>query len=98
MRVPFFNAASRCPQIGLFLLLAAVMTIFQCGAASSSLPGEWPTYGNGPTHAGYFPGTLNGLPFIQKWKASMPNFNVSQAAVGGGRVFITVGWYYGPMS
>jgi len=79
-------------------LLAALLTTFQCGAASSNLPGEWPTYGNGPTHAGYFPGTLNGLPFIQKWKAPMPNFNVSQAAVGGGRVFVTVGWYYGPMS
>ena len=28
----------------------------------------------------------------------MPNFNVSQAAVGGGRAFVTVGWYFGPMS
>lgn len=98
MRAPFPDGASHCVQIRLFSLLAALLTTFECGAASSSLPGEWPTYGNGPAHAGYFPGTLNGLPFIQKWKASMPNFNVSQAAVGGGRVFITVGWYYGPMS
>ncbi len=28
----------------------------------------------------------------------MPNFNISQAAVGDGRAFVTVGWYYGPMS
>ena len=97
-RVPFHDRKSRRVQIRLFLLLAALLTTFECVAASSSLPGEWPTYGNGPAHTGYFPGTLNGLPFIQKWRVTLPNFNVSQAAAGGGRVFVTVGWYYGPMS
>jgi hypothetical protein len=64
----------------------------------ANLSGDWPTYGNGPAHSGYFPGTLNGLSLVQKWKAPMPNSNISQPAVGGGRVFVTVGWYYGAMS
>ncbi len=68
-------------------------------ATQSNLPGDWTTYGNGPAHTGYFPGKLNGLPLALKWKAPMqysPNSygNVlSQAATGGGRVFVSVGYY-----
>lgn len=67
-------------------------------AYESNLRGEWHTYGNGPAHTGYFPGTLNGLPFVQKWKAPMPSGHVTQPAIGGGRVFVTTGWYFGPMA
>src|SRR5262249_35902115 len=72
---------------------------FQGRAASSaSLNGDWTTYGNNPGHTGYFPGTLNGLPFVSKWRTPMPNFNVTQPAIGNGRVYITTGWYYGNMA
>lgn len=84
---------------GAFLLLLGTLFASQEGSAASSanLFGDWTTYGNGPAHTGYFPGTLDGLPFIQKWKEPTPNWNVSQAATGGGRVFITTGWYFGTM-
>lgn len=67
-------------------------------ATQSNLSGDWPTYGNGPAHSGYFPGKLNGLPWVQKWKAPMPYLVISQPAVGGGRVYVSVGYYYAAMS
>jgi hypothetical protein len=82
----------------LFVCLALLSPLVAHATYQANLPGDWPTYGNGPGHAGYFPGTLNGLSFVQKWKAPMPNFNISQPAIGGGRAFVSVGWYYGAMS
>lgn len=96
-----FHLPPRSPRLlGLFVSLLVPVFAVQVTQAeySADLVGDWPTYGNGPAHTGYFPGTLNGLPFVAKWKAPMPNWNVSQAAIGNGRAFVTVGWYYGPMS
>ena len=67
-------------------------------ATQANLPGDWPTYGNGPAHTGYFPGTLNGLPFALKWQTPMPHAVISQAAIGGGRVYFSVGDYYSAMT
>jgi hypothetical protein len=83
-----------------FLMLLLSMAGFAGSgtAAQPTLYGDWPTYGNGPAHTGYFPGRLNGLPFILKWTAPMPNYNILQPVTGEGRVYVTVGWYYGAMS
>src|ERR1044071_5971522 len=82
-----------------FVLLLATLAAPRCrGAVSANLPGDWPTYGNGPTHSGYFPGTLNGLPFVFKWKTTLPHYAVSQAAIGNGQAFVCVGYYYSAMS
>jgi hypothetical protein len=67
-------------------------------ATQPSLPGDWPTYGNGPAHTGYFPGKLNGLPWVQKWKTPMPHNVLSQPAIGGGRVYVSAGYYFSAMS
>ena len=72
----------------LFGFLVAGFTSF---AAQPNLPGDWPTFGNGPAHTGYFPGKLNGLPFVFKWQRPNPSFVTSQPAVAGGRVFVSVG-------
>ena len=82
----------------------SILVWFAAGLASSAmatqpnLPGDWPTYGNGPAHTGYFPGKLNGLPFVQKWKTPMPHNVISQAAIGGGRVYVSAGYYFSAMS
>jgi outer membrane protein assembly factor BamB len=67
-------------------------------ATQPNLAGDWPTYGNGPAHTGYFPGTLNGLPFVLKWQAPMPHAVISQAAIAGGRVYFSVGYYFSAMT
>jgi outer membrane protein assembly factor BamB len=72
--------------------------IAQAAAVQPNLIGEWPTYGNGPAHTGYFPGTLNNLPFVQKWKTPVPSSTISQPAVAGGRVFVAAGYYYSAMT
>jgi hypothetical protein len=67
--------------------------------SQATLTGDWPTYGAGPAHTGYLPGRLNGLPFVLKWKSPMQYSQnsygnvLSQAAVGGGRLFVSVGYY-----
>jgi len=71
---------------------------FDASATQPNLSGDWQTYGNGPAHTGYFPGKLNGLPFVQKWKTPVGHTVISQPAVGGGRVYVSVGYYYSAMS
>jgi large repetitive protein len=67
-------------------------------ATEATLSGDWPTYGKGPSHTGYVPGKLNGLPWVQKWKTPMPHSVLSQVAVGGGRVYVSAGYYFSAMS
>ncbi len=95
---------SFCFRLCLVVLLTAglLSTVL---ATQPNLPGDWPTYGNGPAHTGYFPGKLNGLPFTFKWKCPMqystsliPANVLSQAAVGGGRVYVSVGYYSSAIS
>ena len=57
-------------RLSLFNLMAAGLGSMAL-AAQPNLPGDWPTYGNGPAHTGYFPGRLNGLPMVLKWTAPM---------------------------
>ncbi|MCC6235438.1 MAG: PQQ-binding-like beta-propeller repeat protein [Verrucomicrobiales bacterium] len=55
---------------------------------ATRLAGNWPTFGGGTSHNGYFQGTLGSGIFHERWArqyASSPN----QVAVGGGRVFLT---------
>lgn len=67
--------------------------------SQATLAGDWPTYGNGPAHTGYLPGKLNGLPLVLKWKSPMQYSQnsygnvLSQAAIAGGRLFVSVGYY-----
>ena len=67
--------------------------------SQATLVGDWPTYGGSPSHTGYLPGKLNGLPFALKWKSPMQYSQnsygnvLSQAAIGGGRLFVSVGYY-----
>src|SRR5260221_2816554 len=86
--------------LGCSFLLALLVVGHESGAGATqpNLPGDWPTYGNGPAHTGYFPGKLNGLPFVQKWKTPVPHNVLSQAAVGGGRVYVSAGYYFSAMS
>jgi hypothetical protein len=62
---------------------------FSVRATQPNLPGDWPTFGNGPAHMGYFPGRLNGCPFVFKWKTPVPANIISQPAIGGGRVYVS---------
>jgi hypothetical protein len=66
---------------------------FKADSAAEALSGDWPTFGNGPAHAGYFPGTTSGYRFVQDWTANVGG-ELQQVAVGGGRVFITPYQYY----
>lgn len=78
-------------SLSCFFLFGFLVAGFTSFAAQPNLPGDWPTFGNGPAHTGYFPAKLNGLPFVFKWNRQMPADGISQPAVAGGRVFVSVG-------
>ena len=78
-------------SLSCFCLFGFFVAGFNSFAAQSDLPGDWPTFGKGPAHTGYFPGKLNGLPFVFKWARPMQAGVVSQPVIGGGRVFVSVG-------
>jgi len=96
---PSSSAGSSRQFISRLLLSLSVVTLAaETLATEPSLSGDWPTHGRGPAHTGYFPGRLNGLPFVFKWKTAMPHNVLSQPAVGGGRVYLSAGYYFSAMS
>jgi uncharacterized repeat protein (TIGR01451 family) len=50
--------------------------------------GDWPTFGNGPDHTGYYPTSLGTNRFAPLWTNSF-TLAINQVAVGNGRVFVT---------
>jgi hypothetical protein len=58
------------------------------------LAGDWPTFGNGPAHAGYFPGIVGNSTFALRWR-SVVGGSLQQAAVGGNRIYVTPYQYFG---
>jgi uncharacterized repeat protein (TIGR01451 family) len=51
--------------------------------------GDWPTFGNGPSHTGYYPGLLGTNLFVASWSNSFP-LTINTIAVGGGGVYVTL--------
>lgn len=71
----------------LTLILAFLFAGVTAQASAASLTGNWPTFGNGPAHTGYFPGRLgNGL-FTNRWAAALPG-PLQQVAIGNKRVYV----------
>lgn len=59
-------------------------------AASAVNPtaGDWTTFGNGPTHSGFYPATVGEVTITESWNKTFPAA-INQVAVAGGRVFVT---------
>ncbi len=56
--------------------------------------GDWPTFGNGPSHTGYYPGMLGGSTLVAGWSTNFGSA-LNQVAVGGGNVYVTPVTYFG---
>jgi uncharacterized repeat protein (TIGR01451 family) len=56
--------------------------------------GDWPTFGNGPSHTGYYPAMLGGATLVAGWSTNF-GVPVNQVAVGGGNVYVTPVTYFG---
>jgi len=55
-------------------------------SVSASFGNEWPTFGNGPEHTGYYPGLLGFEPLVQRWQYAT-GVSVNPLAVAEGKVF-----------
>ncbi len=51
--------------------------------------GDWPTFGNGPSHTGYYPGIIGSNVFVASWTNSFP-LAINPIAVAGGKVYATL--------
>lgn len=50
--------------------------------------GDWTTFGNGPSHTGYYPATLGGAVFLPAWSTNLGEA-LNHAAVAAGRLYVT---------
>ena len=66
------------------------------GSAAALLTGDWPTFGNGPAHTGYFPGGLGNESLSIRWVTNISGLTVplQQVAVAGGRIYVTGCQYF----
>ncbi len=56
--------------------------------------GDWPTFGNGPSHTGYYPAMLGGATLVAGWSTNFGSA-LNQVAVGGGNLYVTPIVYFG---
>jgi hypothetical protein len=77
------------------VLLILIFLIW--GRAFAGVPaptiGSWETFGNGPSHAGYYPATIGAGAFTAGWSRTF-TVPINQVAVAGGRVFYTTNGYF----
>jgi uncharacterized repeat protein (TIGR01451 family) len=69
-----------------------VTTAVTLNAASHYLNGgDWTTFGDGPSHTGYYPGALAGATLVPGWSRSLniSPWGLNQVCVGGGNVYVT---------
>lgn len=73
----------------------AVALFGPAGQPGQFLQGQWPTFGNGPSHTGYFPGFLGSARFHERWSVSAGSTALHQVAAADGRIFVTPIQYFG---
>jgi hypothetical protein len=96
-----FNPRYPCNFVGP-LVRAVVLLLLASVRIEAGLPGPtagaWTTFGNGPTHSGFYPATIGDVPISEGWTKSFPTA-INQVAVLDGHVFVTstgTGWVGGP--
>ena len=80
----------------LTLALAVVSTFgfFKAGSrAADPGVGEWTTFGNGPSHSGYYPKTIGGGTFTASWSKIFPT-QVNPPTVSGTTIYLTTNGYF----
>jgi hypothetical protein len=58
----------------------------------TTLRADWPTFGNGPAHTGYFPDAIDDGTLQPSWSIATGQ-KLQQVAIGAGRVYVTP-WQY----
>ena len=73
---------------------SSIATLAVVGSISGLNGGDWPTFGNGPSHTGYYPASLGGATLTPLWSTNF-GLALNQVAVGGGKVYLTPVTYFG---
>jgi hypothetical protein len=76
------------------IVAVLIALIFSTAArAANSGAGEWTTFGNDPTHSGYYPKTIGSAPFVANWTKGFST-RVNQVAVSGESIYATTNGYF----
>jgi Tol biopolymer transport system component len=51
--------------------------------------GSWPSFGNGPSHTGFYPITIGDVTVVPGWTKTFPDHPLNYVAISGGRVYAT---------
>lgn len=78
-----------------FIPLASFVFAGTVAALTPSDPtvGSWPSFGNGPSHTGFYPATIGDVTTTPGWTKTFPDTPIKQVAVSDGRVYVTTTGY-----
>jgi hypothetical protein len=82
------------PPVRFFALFWLAVIGFS-GVASAAGPsvGSWETFGNGPSHSGYYPANIGPNNIVASWSVEF-TVPINQVVVADGRVFYTTNGYF----
>ena len=87
-----FGLSSRLAAIILATTGLLISSPVQAADSDPSV-GSWQTFGNGPSHTGYYPATLGPNNFVASWSDEF-TVPINQVVVAGGRVYYTTNGYF----
>ncbi|MEY2546177.1 MAG: large repetitive protein, partial [Verrucomicrobiota bacterium] len=76
-----------------FVAVAALAARLAADPADPTV-GEWKTFGNGPSHTGFYPTNIGTAPITPGWSKSL-GLAINQVAVSGNQIFLTTNVYFG---
>jgi outer membrane protein assembly factor BamB len=79
------------------VLCLSVGASYQTKAADPADPtiGEWKTFGNGPSHTGFYPAAFGSASIVAGWSKTL-GAPLNQVAVSGNTIYLTTNPYFGP--
>lgn len=82
----------KSPRLFAFLvLLGGLLPTAKLVDLTPSEPtiGSWPSFGNGPSHTGFYPITIGDVTVVPGWTKTFPDHPLNYVAISGGRVYAT---------
>lgn len=78
----------------LFCFAVYALSLTKAADPADPTIGEWKTFGNGPSHTGFYPASIGTAGISAAWSKTL-GVAINQVAISGDKIFLTTNAYFG---